>query len=144
MLTLFIRYKVEFAVAFFCAFIVASVALAAEAVGAVGAAISPSAWDSILALLSRPETFTVIATIIAAVVPVIGLPAWATAIITGAAGVAVPYIEQTSKEGASSEEKKAAGVKAVKEMVPLILRVLPGTAKKIDAAIEAKVYDLTL
>jgi H+/gluconate symporter-like permease len=99
--------------------------------------------ETILDIITRPETLIAIATIIAAVVPVIGLPVWATAIITGAATVAVPAIEQLNRDSTGAE-KKAAAIKAVTSMVPVIVRVLPGTAKKIETAIEARVFDMNI
>lgn len=97
--------------------------------------------DQIIDVITNPAVLTGILTVLTVVMPFIGLPAWATAIIGSAAAVATKAIEQTHSDKTPAE-KKAAAVAAVLEEIPAVLRVLPGTANRIDRAIEAKVLDL--
>lgn len=96
----------------------------------------------VLNLLTDPAVLTAILTLLTVLVPAIGIPAWATGIIAAAARVAVKAVEQTMDVAATPEEKKAAAFNAVKELLPLAVKLIPGTSKKIDHAIEAGVGDL--
>ena len=97
--------------------------------------------DQIFSILASTEVLVAALTIVSLVAPIIGLPAWATTIIVSAAGIAVKTVEQT-RSGTTSEAKKEAAIKAVGELLPVVVRVLPGTARKIDHAVEACVNDL--
>lgn len=99
--------------------------------------------DVLLDIITSPAVLTGLLTVVTAVVPMIGLPAWAAALIGTTATVAVKAVEQTAN-GADGAEKKRQAVALVKDQLPTIVKALPRTALKIDAAIESAVHELTL
>ncbi len=99
--------------------------------------------DFLIDFITNPAVLTGLATVVTAVVPMIGLPAWVGAILTAAAATGVKVAEQTAK-GKPSAYKKAVGMKAANLEVPLAVRYWPNVQKRLSNKVEAGVLDLTL
>ena len=99
--------------------------------------------ESIVAILTSPEFLTALVAVVSAIVPALGIPAWITRVIIAVAPVAVRAVEQKSN-GATPEEKKNMAIDLIREMIPAIVRNLPGNADKIEIGLESAVHTMNV